>query len=153
MAASLAAPNPPTCPFSGFNGAFDNATLCKGDAQFALQNYTKHKGMVNRYDIGKYNEVTLVMRWSAGQVTFEKYHATGLTLDNLPAPDYQWTTPTAPPADDLSAYVPAPKCQRFHINLWLGNYIGKKSGAPHDGPTNDQNVEVLIKNFEFRKSQ
>ena len=143
--------NPPTCPFSGFSGAFDTATLCKGNAQFALQNYTKKQGMVERYNIGQDKEVTLVMRWRAGQVTFEQYHAAGLRLDNLPTPDDQWTTPTAPPAKDLSAYVPAPKCQRFHINLWLGNYMGKSPGAPHNGPTNGQEVVVLIKNFEFRK--
>jgi len=111
--------------------------------------------MVKRYNIDenspKIQEVTLVMRWRAGQVTFDKYHGKGLTLDTLPAPDYEWITPTAPPAKDLSAYVPAPACQRFHINLWLGNYIGKAPSAPHNGPTDEQDVTVLIKNFEFKK--
>lgn len=177
---------PQTCPFTGFQGKFDTSNLCVGNAQFALQDYTKHSGMVKRYNIEPINEVTLVMRWRAGQVTFEQYHAAGLlnnlsaagllnnlpatvlnklpasasgllnnlpaaglTLNNLPAPDSQWTTPIAPPADNLSAFVPAPNCQRFHINLWLGSYIGKPRFAPHDGPTNGENVEVLIKNFEF----
>ncbi|HZZ60367.1 MAG TPA: hypothetical protein VFE63_04225 [Roseiarcus sp.] len=154
--------DPVTCPFTGFNGAFDTATLCKGNAQFALQDYTKKAGMVHRYDIGrnadgtieKIQEVTLVMRWRKGQVTFDKYHGKGLTLATLPAtPDEEWVTPTSPPAKDLSAFVPAPKCQRFHINLWLGNYIGKAAGAPHDGPTNKQDVTVLIKNFEFKPAK
>src|SRR5436190_22690000 len=64
--------NPATCPFSGFDGAINQATLCKGNAQFALQQVTKKQGMVKRYNIGQDKEVTLVMRWRAGQVTFEK---------------------------------------------------------------------------------
>jgi hypothetical protein len=149
--------DPVTCPFTGFNGSFDTATLCNGDAQFALQDYTKKAGMVHRYNIGKDQAVTLVMRWRAGQVTFEKYHGTGLTLDTLPAtPDTQWVTPISPPAKDLSAYVPAAtpsSCQRFHINLWLGNYIGKGPNQPHNGPTNNQEVQVLISNFEFKPAK
>ncbi len=141
--------NPPVCPFSGFDNKFDRATLCQGDAQFALQQFTQKKGMVHRYDVGPIKEVTLVMRWRKGQVTFDKYHGTGLTLGNLPEPDTEWKTPTEPLEDDLSSFVPESKCQRFHINLWLGNFIGKPPFAPHDGPTNQEDVEVAIKNFEF----
>jgi hypothetical protein len=139
---------PPTCPFKKILGQFDENLLCNGTAQFALQDYTKKLGMVERYDIRKDKEVTLVMRWRAGQVIFEKYHGPGLTLDTLPKPDFRWVTP-----GDLSAYVPtatASSCQRFHINLWLGNFIGKPRFEPHDGPTNGQDVGVVIKNFEFK---
>jgi hypothetical protein len=141
--------NPPTCPFSGYQNQFNRTTLCQGNAQFALQDFTQHAGMVNRYDIGQIKEVTLVMSWRAGQVTFRKFDG-AWTLNNLPqTPQYEWKTPVAPPADDLSAYVPAPACQRFHINLWLGNYEGKAPFAPHNGPTNGQDVQVVIKNFQF----
>jgi hypothetical protein len=140
---------PTDCPFKGTLGKFNQETLCQGNAQFALQDFTKAAGMVNRYDIGHTNKVTLVMKWRADQVTFEKYNGVH-TLNNLPKADYEWKTP-----GDLKDYVPtAPSCQRFHINLWLGNYYDTNwkhlpDFAPHAGPTNGQEVEVVITNFEF----
>lgn len=42
--------------------------------------------MVDRYNIGNNSEVTLVVRWHAGQeVTFEKYSG-AQSLSNLPQP-------------------------------------------------------------------
>ena len=141
---------PPDCPFRGKDhNQFRGATLCDGNAQFALQDYTKHVGMVKRYDIGLTNEVTLVMKWRAGQVTFQKYNGIH-TFANLPTPDSAWTTPP-----DLSPYVPTPNCERFHINLWLGNYFDTNWNrlpdfTAHAGPTDGQEVEVVIRNFEFQ---
>jgi len=95
-----------TCPIGGFNFNFPNNTLCKGDAQFALQKTdnpynpqdpnnggpspTQGPLMVDRYNIGDSTEVTLVMRWRERDVTFEKY--TGVrSLNNLPvAPHDKW---------------------------------------------------------------
>lgn len=67
------------CPIRGNNGNFPNNILCKGNAQFALQEIIHADReeaplMVDRYDIGNNDEVTLVMRWHHGKkVTFEKY--------------------------------------------------------------------------------
>jgi len=141
--------SPADCPFTGTQGQFDKSTLCQGNAQFALQDFTQAPGMVKRYDAGNTNKVTLVMRWRADQVTFEKYNGAH-TLDNLPTQEkFEWTTPAA-----LKGFVPTPGCQRFHINLWLGNFYDTNWNplapfAPHAGPTNGQEVEVVITNFEF----
>jgi hypothetical protein len=153
--------SPVDCPIRGKLGEFDKDILCHGNAQFALQVYTEKVGMVKRYDVGSFGlvggdvpikEITLVMTWKPGEVTFEKYHG-AWTFANLPAkPDFTWTTPTTGDAS-LKDFVPEPRCERFHINLWLGNYIGKAPFAPHDGPTNNQSVGVLIKNFEYTKAR
>jgi len=145
---------PAACPFTGTADFFDNMTLCKGDAQFALQVFSQAPGMVTRYEIGHTNKITLVMRWREGQVTFEKYNGIH-KLDNLPTQDkVAWTTPPA-----LRDFVPTPGCARFHINLWLGNFWDKSTTpwthldgfAPHAGPTDGQEVEVVIRNFEFQQ--
>ena len=141
---------PVDCPFKGKINQFDNKTLCEGNAQFALQDYTRHSGMVTRYDIGRTNKLTLVMKWREGQVTFEEYNGIH-TLDDLPTPDFAWTTPP-----ELSPYVPTPRCERFHINLWLGNYYDTNWNhlpdfTPHAGPTDGQEVEVVIRSFEFQQ--
>jgi hypothetical protein len=145
-------PPPQECPFRGLIRDFDKSTLCQGNAQFALQDYTQHSGMVTRYDIGLTNQITLVMRWRQGVVTFEKYNGIH-ALDRLPPQaDFSWTTPP-----ELSEFVPTPEgCQRFHINLWLGNYYDTNwkylgDDKPHPGPTDGNEVEVVIKNFEFRQ--
>ena len=95
--------SPANCPFNGSNGAFDNATLCKGSAQFALQNYTKAKGMVNCYDIAPTvpRSVTLVMEWRKGQVHFKQYAGHFTFGDLPPTVANNWTTP-----DDLSLVHP-----------------------------------------------
>jgi hypothetical protein len=145
---------PAACPFTGTADFFDNMTLCKDNAQFALQVFTKAPGMVQRYDIGHTNKITLVMRWREGQVTFEKYNGIH-KLDNLPTQEkVEWTTPR-----ELKHFVPTPGCARFHINLWLGNFYDTSTTpwkhlcdfCPHAGPTNGQEVEVVIRNFEFQK--
>ena len=98
--------NPTKCPIGGFNFNFPNDTLCKGDAQFALQKIdnafnsqdpnnggpspTQGPLMVDRYNIGDSTEVTLVMRWHERDVTFEKYRG-AVSLDKLPgAPHDKW---------------------------------------------------------------
>jgi hypothetical protein len=147
---------PAACPFSGHSGVFPNMTLCEGNAQFALQDFTQHSGMVKRYDIEQTNKITLVMRWREGQVTFEKYDGIH-TFDNLPTQaKFEWTTPP-----ELRDFVPTPGCARFHINLWLGNFwdtsttpwkhLADNDFAPHVGPTDGQEVEVVIRNFEFQQ--
>jgi len=142
---------PAACPFTGTQGQFNKMTLCQESAQFALQDFTRHTGMVTRYDIGHTNKITLVMRWRAGQVTFEKYNGIH-KLDNLPTQEkIAWTTPP-----ELTDFVPTPGCARFHINLWLGNFYNTNWNplpqyAPHAGPTNGQEVEVVIRNFEFQQ--
>ena len=142
---------PVACPFTGTQGQFDNMTLCLGSAQFALQDFTQHSGMVTRYDIGRTNKITLVMRWREGQVTFEKYNGIH-KLDNLPTQEkFDWTTPP-----ELRDFVPTPGCARFHINLWLGNFYDTNWNhlpdfAPHAGPTDGDEVEVVIRNFEFQQ--
>jgi hypothetical protein len=91
------------------------------------------------------------MKWREGVVTFEKYNGIH-TLDNLPTEaDFSWTTPIG-----LSEFVPTSEgCARFHINLWLGNqyypdWRRLPDYSPHFGPTDGQEVEVVIRNFEFR---
>jgi hypothetical protein len=142
---------PAACPFYGHPGVFDNKTLCEGNAQFALQDYTQHPGMVTRYDIGHTNKITLVMRWRDGQVTFEKYDGIH-TLDNLPPKEKseEWTTPP-----ELKEFVPTPGCARFHINLWLGNFYEpdwtrRPQYTANPGPTDGAEVDVIIRNFEFQ---
>jgi hypothetical protein len=141
---------PAACPFSGHSGVFDNRTLCEGNAQFALQDFTQHSDMVKRYDIGQTNKITLVMRWREDHVTFEKYDGIH-TLDNLPQEKFEWTTPSA-----LRDFVPTPGCARFHINLWLGNFYypnwtRRPQYTAHAGPTNGDEVDVIIRNFEFQQ--
>jgi len=158
-----------TCPFGpdSFNENFPNDILCKGDAQFALQeimlaNKEKAPLMVDRYDIGSNNEVTLVMRWHKGQkeeVKFEKYNGTH-SLNDLPAaPTNPWATdpditPTPPiftttPPDKMNEFIPAhtpQSCERFHINFWFGNYSAGM--IPNPPPSSPQ--EVIITNFQFQ---
>jgi hypothetical protein len=141
---------PAACPFTGFTDQFPNMTLCQGNAQFALQDFSQHSGLVKRYDIGQTNQITLVMRWRPGQVTFEAYDGIH-TFDNLPTEKFAWTTPPG-----LSAFVPTPGCERFHINLWLGNqyfpdWTRRPENTAHAGPTDGQEVEVVIRNFEFQQ--
>jgi len=144
-----------TCPFRGTQNQFQRSILCTGNAQFALQDFTRKAGMVQRYSIpAGPKDITLVMKWRAEQVTFLEYNQGGLTLATLPGtPDNQWTTPNSG-STDLSNFVPNQAgCQRFHINLWLGNYEGKAPYAPHDGPTNNADVSVVVKDFEFNPAQ
>jgi len=73
-------------------------------------------------------------------------------IDNLPTQEkFAWTTPP-----ELRDFVPTPGCARFHINLWLGNFYDTNWNhlpqfAPHAGPTDGDEVEVVIRNFEFQQ--
>ena len=141
---------PADCPFKGTQGQFDNMTLCLGSAQFALQDYTKKSGLVKRYDAGPTNKITLVMKWRKGEVTFEKYDGIHKLNKQLATqPHWEWK-------DNQENFVPTPGCARFHINLWLGNFYDPNWNqlprfSPHVGPIDGEEVEVVIKNFEFRK--
>jgi len=151
-----------TCTIRGRDGKFDTSRLCLGDAQFALQLVPQGGDpMVQRYCISgdvrvapnctvtTNPEITLVMRWHGAnqQVTFEEYTG-AYTFAQLgsqhPAPHYTWETPTNSP--NLNMYVPATGCQRFHINLWFGNY--GTGQLLHPAPSSPQ--EVVIENFEFQ---
>jgi hypothetical protein len=137
-----------TCPFTGYDGKFPLATLCKGNAQFAVQDFSQSPLSVQRYDIGNIQVVTLVMNWHMGHqpVTFEKYNG-AFTFQTLPTtPNYVWTTPSL-----LDNFIPSTtnpaSCERFHINFWLGNSL---DGDPHPPPRDGRAQEAVISNFEFR---
>ena len=148
-----------TCTISGRDGLFDTSRLCPGDAQFALQLVPiGGDSMVQRYCISGVlpncavttnPEITLVMSWPGAdqQVTFKEYtgaYTFAQLASQNPAPNYTWETPTNSP--NLNPYVPATACERFHINLWFGNY---GTGKPlHPPPSSPQ--EVVIENFEFQ---
>jgi len=150
-----------SCQIGGRDGSFDNRILCKGDAQFALQLVPRGGDeMVQRYCISGVlpdcavttnPAITLVMRWpgASQQVTFEEYTGT-YTFAQLesqhPAPNKTWETPNRSP--DLNRFIPETACQRFHINLWFGNYSANVN--PHPPPSSSQ--EVIITNFEFQPS-
>jgi hypothetical protein len=148
-----------SCPFGGFSGQFPNDTLCKGNAQFATQDFSQSALSVKRYDIGTNQVVTLVMRWHKGgqPITFEKYNG-AFDLNTLPsAPDVSWTSMPGPnnfktqTPSQLDNFIPNTRnptsCERFHINFWLGSRLG---GTPHPGPSNGQPQEAVITNFEFK---
>jgi hypothetical protein len=147
------------CTIHGRDGNFDTSRLCPGDAQFALQLVPQGGDpMVQRYcvqgimpncTLTQNSEITLVMRWRGEkqQVTFEEYTG-AYTFAQLetqhPAPHYTWATPTNSP--DLNRFIPETACQRFHINLWFGNYgTGNRLHPPPSSPQ-----EVVIENFEFQ---
>ncbi len=135
--------NDSSCP-----GQANPPQLCQGNAQFTLQNWWENPANVHRYSIGSTaRTVTLVMTWPGqGQpVTFQQYNGS-FTFKNLPAKAAnQWTTAT--PGQNI--FVPATNCERFHLNLWMGNYRGNLS--PHL-PPKTLPYEVLVTNFEFAKT-
>lgn len=135
-------PNDSSCPKQT-----DPPQLCQGNAQFTLQNWWENKAdNVHRYSIAKTAQtVTLVMTWrgQSQPVTFQQYNGS-FTLKNLPAKAAnQWTT-----SSDQNIFVPATNCERFHLNLWMGNYRGNVS--PHL-PPKTLPYEVVVTNFEFSK--
>jgi hypothetical protein len=152
-----------SCPFSGTSGQFDQSTLCRGNAQFAIQDFTQASDSVQRYDIGAVDTITLVMRWRKGgqPATFERY-AGAYTLDTLPPPvDVPWNpgqTPSAKnlktqTAANLNEFIPQagdaspPACERFHVNFWMGNFRQTSNGL---NPPPGSRQEIVITNFEFR---
>ena len=85
-----------------------------------------------------------MFEWKAAKtpVTFYQYEGT-YTLDNLPqTAAYKFETDS-----DQNDYVPDDNCQLFHMNLWMGNY---GQGNVHPGPSNGQNQEVIVTNFQYR---
>lgn len=120
-----------------------NPLLCKGNAQFALQLWDADKDNVNRYSIAPgVDTITLVMTWSGANqpVLFQQYNG-AFNLNNLPAtPDNQWKT-----AASQNRFVPATACQRFHMNLWMGNF---RQGGTHP-PPQTMPYEVIVTNFQF----
>jgi hypothetical protein len=132
----------PSCPDTA-----DPPQLCQGNTQFTLQLWNLNKAAnVHRYSIAPTpNTVTLVMTWpGAGQaVTFQQYNGS-FTLKTLPAKaDNEWTTSSA-----QNIFIPARNCERFHLNLWLGNYRGNPVNHP---PPKTLPYEVVVTNFEFEK--
>jgi hypothetical protein len=133
----------PLCPKTA-----DPPQLCRHNAQFALQNWWENKTLnVHRYPIAAAAKtVTLVMIWpGAGKaVTFKQYNRGGITLKTLPAKaDNEWTSTKA-----QNIFVPGTNCERFHLNLWLGNYRGNPRVHP---PPKTMPYEVVVTNFEFAK--
>jgi len=123
--------------------------LCTGNAQFAVQLWDRDDDNVQRYTIKSgVKEVTLVMKWTGGNkpVEFEQYD--GLyNLTNLPStPANEWETES-----DQNKFIPADQCQLFHMNLWMGNYKEKGQDNDHPGPSNGQDQEVVVTNFQYKK--
>jgi hypothetical protein len=129
-----------SCPNTGVA-----APLCNGNAQFTLQPYDSNPANLHRYTIrADVDTVTLVMRWHGANqpVTFEQYDG-AFTLTTLPAaPASAWTT-----SADQNQFVPATKCERFHLNLWQGNFAANRTPNP---PPKTLPQEVVVTNFEFR---
>jgi hypothetical protein len=106
-----------TCPNEfGRDGLFHLKILCKGNAQFATQRVPESEISVQRYDIGSnVTEMTLVMQWRQGHVTFLKFNGGNIHLNSLPTtPTETWTTDvqvrnnTAPVYTDSSFKVTTP---------------------------------------------
>ncbi|MBV6479261.1 MAG: hypothetical protein HGGPFJEG_02032 [Ignavibacteria bacterium] len=122
--------------------------LCSGNAQFAVQLWDSDQDNVHRYSISTgVKEITLVMKWTKGNtpVTFSQYN--GLyNLENLPSsPANSWTTDS-----DQNKFIPFDQCQLFHMNLWMGNYKEKGQDNDHPGPSNGQDQEVVVTNFQYK---
>ncbi|HEY1260333.1 MAG TPA: hypothetical protein VGF34_13890 [Stellaceae bacterium] len=132
--------NDPSCPSQA-----NPPQLCQGNAQFTLQDWWENPNNVHRYSIGNTPAtITLVMTWRGqGQpVTFQQYNKGGIHLGNLPAAaDNTWTS-----ASNQNIYIPGTNCERFHLNLWMGNYRGDTSPHP---PPKMLPYEVVVTNFEF----
>jgi hypothetical protein len=109
---------------------FFSQILCRGNAQFATQQVPRSAISVQRYDIGSNTEVTLVMQWRAGQVTFLKYNSGNIHLGALPsAPDETWTKQSQVPAN-----APVPANPNFKI----------ATPTVPNNPTSPDSLEVFI---------
>jgi D-isomer specific 2-hydroxyacid dehydrogenase, NAD binding domain len=168
------------CPYSGQNGQFYNQILCKGNAQFAIQDFTKSKVSVQRYDIGSYTAITLVMQWRPGIVTYLKYDTDNIHLNNLPsAPAATWTKDSQVPNNapvpndpnfkiatplELAPFIPnpitvtpnppsTPRPLRSCARFHLNIWLGnfpQQTGGSNPGPTNGLKQEAVITNFEYK---
>jgi hypothetical protein len=130
--------------------------LCEGNAQFTLQlwNLLPGPANINRYTIAPgVSEVTLTMDWPGANqpVTFKQFEGR-LTLaqTRTAQPKFSWTTGNGQNGTpNQNPYVPATGCQRFHLNLWMGNF---SNDGPHPGPSNGVDQEVVVTNFEYSPS-
>jgi hypothetical protein len=120
-----------TCPYiDQMQDKFFSQILCRGNAQFATQQVPRSAISVQRYDIGSNTEVTLVMQWRAGQVTFLKYNSGNIHLGALPsAPDETWTKQSQVPAN-----APVPANPNFKI----------ATPTVPNNPTSPDSLEVFI---------
>jgi hypothetical protein len=162
------------CPFNNRTpvNQFNLSVLCKGNAQFATQDFSQKADSVQRYDIGSNQEVTLVMRLKKDSVEFLKFNGGGIHLDKLPnTPATSWSSPDPlkiPQGDQFKVSVPGglknfipvlnqandknspTTCAQFHINFWLGNNIPNLNSGqsnPHPPPTLKQHI--IITNFQY----
>ncbi len=128
------------CPFKG-----NTQALCEGNAQFTLQPWESKPQNLHRYTIGSgANTLTLVMKWHGANqpVTFDEYDG-AFNFGNLPATaSNTWTT-----SDVQNQFVPATKCERFHLNFWMGNFTAGKEPNP---PPSTLPQEVVVTDFQFR---
>jgi hypothetical protein len=168
------------CSYSGQSGQFYRQILCKGNAQFAIQDFTKSKIGVQRYDIGSYTAITLVMQWRLGVVTYLKYDTGNIHLSNLPsAPAATWTRDSQVPNNvpvpnnpsfkittplELALFIPNPITvtpnppgtaapPRSRARFHLNIWLGnfpQQSGGSNPGPTNGLKQEAIITNFEYK---
>ena len=111
-----------------------------------LQIWNKAPNNLHRYNINSgVNIVTLVMRWHCASqpVTFEQYDGSYI-LATLPAtPDNQWMT-----TDADNPFIRATNCERFHLNLWMGDYPDAANGF--NPPPASLPQGVVVTNFEFK---
>lgn len=123
--------------------------LLIGNAQFTLQDWQKLDNL-HRYTIpAGVKEVTLVMYWPGPKkpVTFKQYNGIYKTIESLPStPANSWTT-----SAQQNDYIPDDGCQRFHMNLWMGNYGEVDNKGTHPGPSNGQAQEVVVTNFVYKR--
>lgn len=131
-----------TCPYVGPV----DSRLCTGNAQYTLQPSDPVPNL-HRYKITpNVNDITLVMEWFGEKmpVRFRQFDGT-YTLSSLSRATAQntWTT-----SADQDQYIPATFCERFHLNMWLGNYA-EGAGDPNP-PTKVLPYEVVVTNFQFQ---
>lgn len=127
------------------NSNVSDPRLATGNSQFAIQQWNLYAPNLHRYTINpSASEITLVMKWTNAKSPVSFYQYDGkYNLDNLPAqPSNTWTT-----GADQNEFIPDAACQLFHMNLWMGNY---GQGDKHPGPSNGQNQEVVVTNFQYR---
>jgi hypothetical protein len=133
--------------------SLDPRKECIGNAQFTLQKWDYDPDNWHRYMIAAdVPTITLVMIWPGASqpVTFRQYNG-AFSLTNLPkTPDNEWTS-----AVKQNRFIPATACQRFHLNLWMGNFRKDVSRPypPANPPPAVMPYEVVVSNFEFAACQ
>lgn len=132
-----------TCPYTG-----EAVPMCNGNAQFTLQPADALRRNIHRYTIDEgVRTITLVMRWHGAKqpVSFSQYNGK-FTFADLPATaSHEWTS--SPIQDE---FIPATRCERFHVNFWNGN---DAAGVEPNPPPSILPQEVVMTNFVFRPFQ